>query len=136
MLRFFCAFILLYYGHVTNTVLQPIVGARTASRRYTVWQRHRSSRLSPTCKLQPVFRADARLLRLKARVLHYFTLSWACRGIAMVPPMAYHGIPTAYHGVAQDSMARHGGCPACHRRYHGNPRGNRHGTPRQPHGLL
>ncbi|MEP5246264.1 MAG: hypothetical protein ABJ111_04305, partial [Alphaproteobacteria bacterium] len=34
------------------------------------------------------------------RVLRYWTLSWACRGNAMVPPMAYHGITTASHGVA------------------------------------
>ena len=27
------------------------------------------------------------------------------RGMAVVPPMAYHGIPTASHGVAKDSMA-------------------------------
>ena len=53
--------------------------------------------------------------------------------MAMVTPMAYHGIPTTPHGVAQNFMARRAATPsATSTALHGNPtesHGNPHVTP-------
>ena len=60
--------------------LRILVVRNTTTLRYT----RTSTNMSCSCS------------RNASRVVHYLIF----RGMAMVPPMAYHGIPTAPHGVA------------------------------------
>ena len=65
------------------------------------------------------------------RVPHCSIFSWHGHGITNGITWRPHGIPC--HAIGFYGAG--GGAVACHGWNHGNHRGNRHGTPWQPHGM-